>query len=83
MRPRIEKHFYFIALAFLAAFLFGCACETPLQDPAYSDQSALPQETRRLRKTYPATHSLMGYRRALARDLIGFIQGKSETGETE
>lgn len=42
MRPRIEKHFYFIALAFLAFSLFGCACETPLQDPAYSDQSALP-----------------------------------------
>ena len=42
MRPRIEKHFNLIALAFLALFLFGCACETPLQDPAYSDQSALP-----------------------------------------
>lgn len=35
--------------------------------------NALPDDVRRLRKTYPASHSFMGCRRELAKDLAEFI----------
>ena len=39
---------------------------------------ALPNDgARRIRKSYRATHSLMGCRRALARDLVEFIEERS------